>query len=263
VSTRVSVSAVVITRDAERHLETVLRPLSICAEVVILDSGSTDRTREIAEAAGARWHEHPFDGYGPQKRRAVDLAANDWVLSIDGDEVLDEVAAAGVAAIDWSRQDAAACWRIRRRPFIGTREIRHGHWVPDFVLRLFNRTRHSFTSDLVHESVRPRGPIHTLPGSLLHYSYEDLADLYRADYHRLKADLYRSRGRRASGASLAIRAAAAFLRSYLLRRGFLDGPAGVAVALAGAVGAVTGLAMASDNSTAENEMRPHNLDEYL
>jgi glycosyltransferase involved in cell wall biosynthesis len=257
------VSAVVITLDAERHLGRVLRSLAVCSEVVVLDSGSTDRTREIAEAAGARWHEHSFEGYGPQKRRAVALAANDWVLSVDADEVLDEPAAAAIAAIDWSRQDATTCWRIRRRPFIGNREIRYGHWVPDFVLRLFNRSRHDFSSAVVHESVQPCGAVHTLPGSLLHYSYQDLADLYRADYHRLKAELYRGRGRRASGLGLAVRAAAVFLRSYLLRRGFLDGPAGVAVALAGAAGAVTGLAMASDNSTSENEMKPHNLDENL
>jgi hypothetical protein len=193
----------------------------------------------------------------------VALAENDWVLSVDADEVLDDRAARAIQTLDWSRQDAAACWQIRRRPFVGSREIRHGHWVPDLVVRLFNRSRHSFSSDLVHESVRPSGPVHTLAGSLLHFSYQDLADVYRADYHRLKAELYRRRDRQASGAQLALRAVAAFLSSYLLRRGFLDGPAGVVVALAGAASAVTGLAMASDNSTSDNEITCHNLDENM
>lgn len=262
-TSKVPVSAVLITRDAEQHLESVLQPLALCAEVVILDSGSQDNTREIARAAGVRWHEHPFDGYGPQKRRAVALATSDWVLSVDADEVLDGRAARAIQTIDWSRQDAAVCWRIRRRPFIGSREIRHGHWVPDLVVRLFNRSRHGFSSDLVHESVRPSGPVHTLAGSLLHFSYQDLAEVYRADYHRLKAELYRRRGRRATAAQLTLRAAAAFLRSYLLRRGFLDGPAGVVVALAGAASAVTGLAMASDSSTSDDETIYPNLDEDL
>ncbi len=247
-SGRVPLSAVIITGDAEDLLERVLQPLQVCAEIVLLDSGSSDDTRRIAVAAGARWHSHPFDGFGPQKRRAVALAHHDWVLSIDADEVLDATASAAIASIDWSAQDTRACWRIRRRPFIGRREIRHGHWVPDHVVRLFHRQVHGFSEDPVHESVHPTGPVHTLPGSLLHFSYRDLAEVFRFDYHRLKAERYRARGRRSSGPALAARAIVTFLRSYVLRSGFLDGPAGVVVALAGAAGAVTGLAMATEQA---------------
>ena len=242
----VPVSAVLITLDAERVLERVLRPLAVCAEIVVVDSGSRDRTRAIALAHGALWHEHAFEGYGPQKRFAVDLARHDWVLSIDADEVLDERAASAIAGVDWNNQNPRACWRVRRRPFIGSREIRHGHWVPDRVVRLFHRRHHHFSDEPVHESVLPSGPVYDLPGSILHYCYRDLADVFRPDYHRLKASQYRRRGRRAGSPILAIRAAAAFLRSYLLRAGFLDGPAGVVVAVAAAASAVTGLAMASD-----------------
>jgi glycosyltransferase involved in cell wall biosynthesis len=242
----VPVSAVLITLDAERVLDRVLRPLAVCAEIVVVDSGSRDRTRDIALGHGARWYDHPFDGYGPQKRLAVELASHDWVLSIDADEVLDERAVSSIAGIDWSTQDPCACWRMRRRPFIGSREIRHGHWVPDYVVRLFHRRHHHVSDEPVHESVRPSGPVYDLPGSILHYCYRDLADVFRADYHRLKASKYRRQGRRAGSPMLAMRAAAAFLRSYLLRAGFLDGPAGVVVAVAAAASAVTGLAMASD-----------------
>jgi glycosyltransferase involved in cell wall biosynthesis len=261
VSDRVPVSAVLITRDADRHLERVLQPLRVCAEIVVLDSGSQDRTQEIAIAAGARWHCHRFDGYGSQKRRAVALARNDWVLSIDADEVLDGAAREAIAGIGWGTQDPLACWRIRRRPFIGSTEIRHGHWVPDLVVRLFHRSHHDFTDDDIHESVRPTGPVHTLAGSLLHYSYRDLAEVFRVDYHRLKAERYRRQGRRVSGPALALRAAAVFLRSYLLRRGFLDGPAGVVVALSGAAGAVTGLAMATERSSSGNAKTSLRVDE--
>ena len=94
------VSAVLITLNAERRLDAVLRPLEFCEEILILDSGSTDLTREIAETHGAVWRHHDFDGYGPQKRRAVEMAANDWVLSVDADEILEPETAAAIAVID-------------------------------------------------------------------------------------------------------------------------------------------------------------------
>jgi len=244
------VSAVLITRDAERHLDEVLGSLDTCSEIVIVDSGSTDATRDIAVSHGVRWHEHPFDGYGPQKSRAVVLARHDWVLSVDADEVLDERARTAVAAIDWASTPPDTCFRIRRRPFIGRREIRHGHWVPDRPIRLFHRSVHGFGRDAVHEGVRPTGPVLELPGSLRHYSYPDLAALFRPEYHRGKLERYRASGRQASGPWLVARATGVFVRSYVLRLGFLDGPAGVVVALAGAVSAVTGLAMASDPAVA-------------
>lgn len=243
------VSAVLITFQAERCLDRVLDALRVCDEILVLDSGSDDRTRDIAAAHRVVWHEHPFDGFGPQKRRAIALAGHDWVLSIDADEVLDPEAQDALRELEWPALDPADCWRLRRRPFIGAREIRHGHWVPDRVVRLFNRRVHGFSAAPVHESVTPTGPVHDLAGSLLHFSYPDLAALFRADYHRAKAARYRAQGRSAGQGQLVVRAAAVFLRSYLLRRGFLDGPTGVVVALAAAVSAVTGLAMASDESS--------------
>ncbi|MEJ2188163.1 MAG: glycosyltransferase family 2 protein [Acidobacteriota bacterium] len=246
-----ALSAVLITRDAEQYLDRVLQPLSVCDEIVVLDSGSRDRTREIAVAHGARWFEHSFDGYGPQKQRAVCLAVNDWIVSVDADEVLDADAAAALCAVSWVREDPAVCWRINRRPFVGQREIHHTHWVPDRVVRIFNRGVSNFSDAAVHESVAPKGPVRDLPGSLLHYSYRDLSEVFRMDYHRLKSLSYRVAGRRASGPELAIRAVWRFLSSYIVRRGFLDGRAGVVIALAGSVNAVMGLALAG-------EMKSHN-----
>lgn len=242
----IPLSAVLITHDAERHLDRVLAPLAVCDEILILDSGSRDRTREIAAAHRAVWHEHPFDGYGPQKRRAVALARNDWIVLIDADEILDQQAAAALAAVDWQRHDDSLCWSILRRPFVGSREIRHGDWAPDWVVRVFNRRCHNPSSAPVHESVRPTGPVRRLGGSMLHLTAADLADVFRVDYYRIKAGVYREAGRRARPPVLAARALGAFLRSYLLRAGFLDGNPGVVIAVAAAANAVTGLALASE-----------------
>jgi glycosyltransferase involved in cell wall biosynthesis len=241
------ISAVLITKDAEEHIDRVLCALRCCEEIVVLDSGSTDRTREIAAEHGVSWFEKPFDGFGPQKRHAIVRARFDWILAVDADEVLDEEAGAAVTAIDWQRQTPSLCWRVRRRPFVGGREIRHGHWNPDWVVRVFHRRHHDFADVSIHESVTPTAEVRTLPGSLMHFSYRDLGEVIRMDYHRLKADRYRDQGRRASGPTLAARATWAFFYSYVVRRGFLDGPAGVVVALAGAVNAVMGLAMASED----------------
>lgn len=245
-TSHIPVSAVLITKNAEAHLAQTLQSLAACAEIVILDSGSTDRTREIAAQYGARWHEHPFDGYGPQKRRAVELAGHDWVLSIDADEVLDHGAVMAIAGINWPTADLLTCWRIRRRTFIGDREIKHGHWASEKPVRLFNRLVTGVRPVLVHESVRPTTQVRDLPGALLHYSYADLSEVIRLDFHRLKAIRYRQAGRRAGGGLLALRAAWAGFHSYILRAGCLEGGAGVVIALSAAVNATMGLAMASE-----------------
>jgi glycosyltransferase involved in cell wall biosynthesis len=251
----IPVSAVLITRDAEAHLDRVLSSLDVCDEVLVLDSGSTDLTRDIARAHGCRWQQHPFDGYGLQKRRAVALARHHWVLSVDADEVIDDEAASALAAIDWPSTDLAACWRIRRRTFIGDREIRHGHWSTERPVRVFNRLVTGFTPALVHESVPATSDVRELPGSLLHYSYDDLSEIIRLDFHRLKAIKYRRSSRRAGAPLLALRAVWAALHSYVLRRGCLEGGAGVVIALAAAVNATMGLAMASEPEPSATRLR--------
>jgi glycosyltransferase involved in cell wall biosynthesis len=251
VNDRVPVSAVLITRDGAQHLDRVLERLSWCGEILILDSGSTDTTRAIAQHHGAVWHEARFVGYGPQKRRATALARYDWVLSIDDDEILDDEACAALRAIDWGELSAETCGRFRRRPFVGSREIRHGHWARDRVVRLFNRTRHAFDDAVVHESVQPTGPVLEIPGSMLHYSHDDLASVFRPDYPRLKAAKYRRNGRRAPGLPMmCLRAGWAFTYSFFYRRGFLDGRPGLVLALADALNAVLGLTMVGEQEGA-------------
>lgn len=251
---KLKISAVLIVKNGERHLDRVLAALGFCDEILVLDSGSTDRTLAICAEHKVRVEHQPFLGYGPQKRRAVDLAKHDWVLVIDDDEVLDYEAATTIQVLDYG--DPMRSWRIRRRNYIGAQEVRYSHWTPDYSLRLFNRTQAHFNEALIHESVETSGPVLTLQGSLHHYSYADHAEVFVrcAIYARAKAAHYREHGRRASALQLVFRAAWGFVQSFFLKQGFRDGIAGVVVALSLSLTSVLGLAMAqeSDSEVAES-----------
>lgn len=233
--TQPPISAVIITKDAESHLAKVLAAVDFCSERLVLDSGSTDATLEIARAAGGRVEHQPFLGYGPQKCRAVALASHDWILAIDADEVLDPEARDAVTRLDLS--DPHACWSIRRRTFIGGREVRHGAWRNDRVLRLFNRTTAGFKPLPVHEEVESGRRPRILPGSLLHYSFAGCGDVVAraVRYAPLKAAIMRRKGQRPQAWALPFRAANAFCGSYIVRSGWRDGAAGFVVGLARAI----------------------------
>lgn len=225
------ISAVIITRDAAAGVAATLASVAFCAERLVLDSGSTDGTVEIARAVGGRVEHQPFLGYGPQKRRAVELAGHDWILSLDADEVLDKEAVAAIHRLDLS--DPAASWLIRRRTFIGRREVAHGPWGGEQVLRLFNRTTAGFTPHAVHEEVRAGRPPQMLPGSILHHSFRNLSALLTRsiEYARLKAGIMREQGQRVNGWTLPLRGASMFAKSYVLQGGWRDGSAGFIIAL--------------------------------
>ncbi len=226
------ISGVVITRDAAARIGATLESIDFCAERLVLDSGSTDGTVEAARAAGGRVEVQPFLGYGPQKRAAVALARHDWILSLDADEVLDDEARAACERLDLS--DPEACWAIRRRTFVGRREIRHGPWGNDLVVRLFNRTTADFKPLPVHEEVAHRRPARLLPGSILHHGFTDCRDVLERSlrYAPLKAGIMRSKGERAATWLLPFRGLAAFAKSYVVRGGWRDGAAGFVIAVA-------------------------------
>jgi glycosyltransferase involved in cell wall biosynthesis len=227
-----SISAVVITRDAAKHLAAVLAAVDFCAEIVVLDSGSTDDTVAIARAAGARVEHQSFLGYGPQKQRAVDLASHDWILSLDADEVLDDEARAAVRSLPLD--DPAACYALRRTTYVGGRAVRHGPWRDDRVLRLFNRTTAKFKPLPVHEAVDALQPPILLPGTIRHFSYDSCADVLARSlrYAPLKAAIMREKGQRVGRVSMPLRGLSAFVKNYLFRGGWRDGPVGFVVALA-------------------------------
>ena len=261
---RQPISAVIITLDAAAGIVDTLTSAACCAERLVVDSGSNDGTLELARAAGARVEHQPFLGYGPQKRRAVELATHDWILSLDADEVLDDEAAAAICCLDLS--DPAACWSIRRRTFIGRREVLHGPWGGEEVLRLFNRTTAGFTTHAVHEQVRASRAPRRLPGSILHSSFETLAAVLSRSirYAPLKAGLMREKGQRVNGWTLPVRGASAFAKSYCLQGGWRDGSVGFIIALSRVVDSTLPRAMllldADENRSAAAQRDEHPLD---
>lgn len=220
------ISAVIITFNEADRIGDCLASLAFCAEIVVVDSGSTDDTRAIAEAAGARVLVRPFDGFRSQKQFAVDQATHDWVLCLDADErVSPELRASILAARDGGFADAAGYRFARLSEYFG-KFLRRGNAYPDRVLRLFDRRRGGWRGNReIHEAASVDGAVHTLAGDLIHYPYRSLMQqLSKTErYARMMAEYEFSRGKRASLGKLIFSPAWRFWRGYVFRLGFLDG----------------------------------------
>lgn len=228
------VSVCVITKDEEENLPDCLESVKWADEIVVVDSRSTDRTREIAAAAGARVIERDFPGHVEQKNFAVSQAAHDWVLCLDADERLSPALADSVRRALEEPGDRAG-FECPRLTFHCGSPIRHGGWYPDRKLRLFDRRRGRWGGRNPHDRVEVEGPVGRLEGDLLHLSYRSLSDhLRQIDFFTtIAAREKRARGERPSLARLVLHPPGKFLRMYLLKGGFLDGVPGLVVASMG------------------------------
>lgn len=231
-SQRLPLTVTILTRNECHNIaECIASVQSIASQIVVVDNASTDGTTDIARAAGAEVHVTPdWPGFGPQKNRALAHATQPWVLSLDADErVTPELARDIAAAI--ARSDRAGYRMPRLSQFLG-RWVRHCGWYPDYVLRLFRRDTGRFSDNLVHERVIVDGEIGTLAHHLLHYSYTEARQVEDKvqRYARAGAKEMALRGKRVSPLKPWINGGWAFVRTYLLRRGFLDGATGAAIA---------------------------------
>ncbi len=230
---RLPLSAVVIARDEGRRIGPCLESLRFADEIVVVDSGSTDATVEIARTFTERVRFVPWKGFGPQKQAAVELAAHDAILNVDCDERVTPELAGEIEAI-LAGNDLAAGYSVPRRTFLGGKEIRHCGWYPDRTVRLFDRRRARFSDDLVHERVIVGGRVGQCRHHLLHYSFDGMADLLAKLnlYSDLSARQMRERGRKCGLADLVLRPPFALFRTYVLKLGVLDGVEGLAIAAA-------------------------------
>ncbi|MDO8837059.1 MAG: glycosyltransferase family 2 protein [Vicinamibacterales bacterium] len=229
-----ALSAVITTLNEEANLPRCLASLhGLVAEVVVVDSGSTDRTREIAVAAGARFEFRPWPGYAAQKNAAMGCATLAWVLSLDADEAVSpELARSIRERFDLGEPDVDG-FRVCRLNFYLGDWIRHA-WYPEWRLRLVRRDRAAWTGSGLHERLETTGTTARLPGHLLHYSYRDLRDHLERTvrYARLAAETYAAAGRTARWYHLACSPWLAFGKSLILRQGWRDGWRGWVIAFA-------------------------------
>jgi len=216
-------SVVIITLNAAAGLRPCLESACFADEILLVDSGSSDATLDLASQFGTRVLHQDWLGFGAQKQFAVTQAANDWVLCLDADErVSPELQASILAAL---AAPAHGAYRFpRRNRFLG-RYLRHGEGYPDWSLRLFDRRRARWSDDAVHEKVIADGEVGTLAGDLQHDSAETIAAYLGKQnrYTTLAAEAAVAAGKRATAAKVWLSPLVRFVKFYCLRRGFLDG----------------------------------------
>jgi glycosyltransferase involved in cell wall biosynthesis len=230
------ISATVITYNEEQNIAGALQSLSWADEIVVVDSGSSDATLEICREYTDRIFRRNWTGYVDQKNFAIDQARHDWIFSLDADERSSQELRAEIKNL--ARKGFASCgYKIPRVAFFLGRWIRHGDWYPDYQLRLFDRRHGRWQGGRVHESVKINERPGFLKGEIHHFTYRSLSDYLRRleTYSNLAAFDYHQAGKSAAPFKLLANPLAAFIKAYLLKRGFLDGTAGFAVAVMGAV----------------------------
>jgi glycosyltransferase involved in cell wall biosynthesis len=223
-----SLSVCLITQDEEANLSRCLSTVAdLAAQIVVVDSGSSDQTLEIARRFGAEVLEQPFLGFARQKQLAFDRARGDWVLGLDADEWLSETLRASVRRVLAGAAEPADAYAVERRAFIYGAWIRHGEWGSEWKLRLARRGRARWTG-LVHDRLDCDGTVARLAGVLCHYPYPGLAvHIAKLDrYAAIHARVCIEHGRGPSLAGLLLEPPAVFLQRLVLQSGWRDGARG-------------------------------------
>jgi glycosyltransferase involved in cell wall biosynthesis len=208
-----------------------MESLRCCDEIVVVDSGSSDRTAEIAEKLGARVTESEWGGYARQKNYAAQCADNDWILSIDADEALSEALEGEIWQIKKNGPAFDAYTMPRLAQYLG-RWVLHSGWYPDRKIRLYHRGKARWVGEYVHESVVVEGRTGHLESDLLHFTCDSLSEHLRTmdRYTTLAAEQLVSQRTRIGYNKLLLDPLWTFWNTYVFRQGFLDGPEGLAIA---------------------------------
>jgi glycosyltransferase involved in cell wall biosynthesis len=224
-------SACLITLNEEHNLPRALVSLKgIADEIVVVDSGSTDRTPEIAREHGAVFWERAWTNYSEQKNFAATRAQNEWVLSMDADEELSS--ALQTSLLDWKKHEPKfSVYEMARKTWYLGAWVKHSGWYPDFQRRLYRRDKAEF-SGIIHEALRFEGKPGRLSGDLLHYTVRSFAE-HEGNVERYTALAARQMfeaGKRNWQAAMWLATPWSWFQNYLLRGGFLDGYRGALIA---------------------------------
>jgi len=229
-------SVVIITLNEEAKIRDCLESVKWADEIIVVDSYSRDTTAEVAGEYTSKIHQREFTGFGEQKNYALSKAKGDWVLSIDADE---RVTAELREEIVRTLANPRACgYYMRRKSYFANKWIKHCGWWPDYVLRLFRRDCGRFSDRLVHEALKLNGPTGRLNNPLEHRPYLSVSELIRKvdEYSTLGAQVLVAEGTRCSCCTALSHSTLAFVKTYFLKMGILDGWMGLVIAYSTAVG---------------------------
>ena len=232
----IKISAVVITKNEADNIADCLESLSWVDEIVIVDSGSTDETVAIAKQYTQKVYVETWRGQGAQKNRAIELAAGPWILSIDADERIPARLAADIRQAIAGNPECA--FSVRRKNMYQGQWIRHCGWWPDWVVRVFKKNRAHFSDHIIHESIQTTLPVKKMSHAIVHHSFKSPQDfMHRAAWyaHHKALEMHRN-GRRASAWTAVSHACYAFVHTYIIRLGFLDGAAGMLISISNFIG---------------------------
>jgi glycosyltransferase involved in cell wall biosynthesis len=227
------ISATILTKNSQKHIVEVLTALAFCDEVIVLDSGSSDETLNLAKKfANVKIHIHDgeFLGFGKMHRKATALASNDWILSVDSDEVVSDGLANELMA---AKLDAACVYNFVFHNYFNGKHITTCGWYPDSHVRLFNRTATDFSDSFVHEKIVDDGlKVVKFRHHITHYSYDEISDFLRKmqAYSHLFAQQYK--GKKQSSPPRAIgHGVWAFIKSFLIKKGCTQGYEGFVISI--------------------------------
>lgn len=233
---KTSLSVVIITKNEESSIYDCIKSISWADEIIVVDANSSDKTASICKMLGAKvFIQKEWLGFGPQKNLALSFASKDWVLSLDADEVVPHQLKDEIQEIIQSNPTNVA-FKIPRSSSYCGQFIKYSGWSPDYVLRLFPREHGKFSDDLVHEKVIFDGEIKSLKTPLIHTSYENLEDVLDKTnrYSTAGASMLHANGKTSSLSKAVFKGLWAFIRTYFLRLGFLDGRMGFVLAVSNA-----------------------------
>jgi glycosyltransferase involved in cell wall biosynthesis len=222
----------VITQDEEANIGACLDSVAWADEIIVVDSGSTDRTVAIARGHSARVDVRSWTGFGAQRNHAASIASNDWILALDADERVSPGLAAEIRAI-LATEPGRRGYRMPRVTWYLGRWIRGTDWYPNYRLRLYDRRVGRWNDRRVHETLTLNGDSGVLRHELQHFAYRNISDhLSTIDrYTTLAAEQWIAEGRRSSLTTLIVHPPLAFLRNYILKAGFTQGAAGLLVSV--------------------------------
>ncbi len=229
-------SVIIITKNESEHIARCLDSVSWADEIIVLDSGSTDNTVDICKRYTADVYQTDWPGFGPQKQRALDKVSGDWVLSLDADEYVPD--ALKIEIQQAIQQIETRGFEIPRLSSYCGKQMKHGGWWPDYVLRLFQRKYGQFTHDIVHERIIVTGIIHKLETPLLHEAFidpEEVLDKVNS-YSSLGAKSLFEQGQSTTLLKALLKGIWAFFRTYILKASCLDGTQGLMLAISNAEG---------------------------